>query len=525
MDLYKHAKSYIEKGCSVIPVGKDKKPLVKWQEFQNKRATDEELKRWFGEGSSASGIGIVTGKISNLSVVDVDTYHGGKTDGLPPTMISKTQSGGWHYYYRYLPGLPNKANIRQGVDIRSDGGYVIAPPSVGENGSYEWVLDEEPQPFPVETFKIDLDFNKAPKDWGEIAKGAAKGSRNQTAAEYCGKLIKSFDPKDWESAVWYTMLGWNKQNSPPLPETELRAVFNSITSREVRKRQGEVTDDVPVILMSDAAKKFSQDLSVAYPTGFKTVDDNTKGGIRSGNLIIVVGQTGHGKTTWSRSLTKNMLGENVPSVWFTFELTIADMWEKFEEMGMEDTSAIYTPESYVSRKLPWLKKKIIEARDIHKCKVVYIDHLGFLVSEYDGGNVNGLNQNLATVYTMICRDLKTIALQEGMIIVLMWHLKKLPRGKREPEMDDIKDSSGILQEADLAVAVTREDSKNLNNFGTVLDVYSPFTWVKMLKNRSTGSLKRFKCRYDNGLLYEEVVQEEQGDYQKSQTNSDEDDWD
>jgi len=56
-------------------------------------------------------------------------------------------------------------------------------------------------------------------------------------------------------------------------------------------------------------------------------------------------------------------------------------------------------------------------------------------------------------------------------------------------------------------------------------VYSPFTWVKMLKNRSTGSLKRFKCRYDNGLLYEEVVQEEQGDYQKSQTNSDEDDWD
>ena len=220
-----------------------------------------------------------------------------------------------------------------------------------------------------------------------------------------------------------------------------------------------------------------------------------------------------------------MLGENVPSVWFTFELTIADMWEKFEEMGMEDTSAIYTPESYVSRKLPWLKKKIIEARDIHKCKVVYIDHLGFLVSEYDGGNVNGLNQNLATVYTMICRDLKTIALQEGMIIVLMWHLKKLPRGKREPEMDDIKDSSGILQEADLAVAVTREDSKNLNNFGTVLDVYSPFTWVKMLKNRSTGSLKRFKCRYDNGLLYEEVVQEEQGDYQKSQTNSDEDDWD
>lgn len=862
MELLPVAINYLQKGLSIIPVGIDKKPLVKWQEFQNRLPTLEEIHKWFGthenkkdsvavpnfKPGEVSGIAIVTGKLSNLSVVDVDVHKGGKTDGLPPTLVSKTQSGGWHYYYRYLPGLPNKADIKPGVDIRSEGGYVIAPPSVGEKGVYEWVLEEDPQPFPVEQFQLEIEEAQLPNDWDAMLQGSQTGSRNQTAAKLAGLLFQKFDPPQWPNLVWQLLLGWNKQNKPPLPERELRAVFNSIAGREMRKRKGEVEDDVPVVLMSEAAKKFNDGLPmITYPSGFDTFDEVSKGGFAPGNLVILVGQTGMGKclgkgtkvrmhdgsvkkveevkrgdllmgadstprkvlgtnsgkdllykvspvrgepyyvnsshilstkyrntykkngtkkpeqlvnlsvrdflslsptkqrlhygyrvpveypekklpiepyflgawlgdgtsessnvtnadpevrnylkayakkighqyreiknnntfrititqpgtcqkssfnlqrelnslnllknkhipnhylhnsrknrlqllaglidtdgflnkpttyeivqkskhlaeqiaelacslgffarltkkvatikslgfkglyyrvsisgdtsvipvkvkrkkatkrkqikdilittiqveptkvgeyygfeldgdhlflledftvthnSTLSRSFSANLLDQNIPSVWFTFEMTIPEMWEKFKEMGLKDKDHIYTPETYLNRKLPWLKKKIIEARDIHKCKAVFIDHLGFLVGEYDGGNVSNMSNNLATVYTMICRDLKTIAVQEEVVIVLMWHLKKMGFGKKEADLDDIKDSSGVAQEADFVFSVERE--KASDQLSSVQDVYSNYSWIKMLKNRRTGGNKRFKCIFHNERLREVGVGE------------------
>ena len=192
--MIKTARAYIAKGISVIPVGRPddkgqkKLPWVdEWKTYQERSATDAELEAWWGKHPDW-GIAIVTGRISNLAVVDVDIAHGGTVQGLPPTLIAKTQSGGWHYYYRYLDGLKNAVGVRQGVDIRSDGGYVVAPPSVGSKGKYEWVLVEEPQPFPADVLKVEV----KKVDWSKVANGTEQGSRNQTAAQFIGKLLHSF---------------------------------------------------------------------------------------------------------------------------------------------------------------------------------------------------------------------------------------------------------------------------------------------------------------------------------------------
>jgi archaellum biogenesis ATPase FlaH len=275
-------------------------------------------------------------------------------------------------------------------------------------------------------------------------------------------------------------------------------VFNSITMREFRKKQEE--DDAPVVLMSEAAKKFTQDASIFYPTGMDELDKALTGGIREGNLVLIVGESGHGKSTMARTLTVNQLKNGTPSVWFTFELTIQEMWEKFQEMGMKENSLIYTPERYVNKKLDWVKKKIIEARDVHKARVVYIDHLGFLVGEYDGKYGNASSNNLSNVYSMICRDLKSIAVSESIIIVLMWHLRKLQTGK-EVDSNDIKDSIGVVQECDLALSIQRDKAEgNKKSFGGAEDVYSSISTIKMLKNRRTGTLKYFKLQMVDGIL-------------------------
>ena len=98
-----YALEYAAFGWSVIPVGKNKKPLIEWKEYQNKRADDETIRKWWKEYPNAN-IGVVTGTISGIVVVDVEV--GGTIEDLPPTVISKTGGGGWHCFYKHPKSLP-----------------------------------------------------------------------------------------------------------------------------------------------------------------------------------------------------------------------------------------------------------------------------------------------------------------------------------------------------------------------------------------------------------------------------------
>ena len=148
--IQKAALEYIQKNISIIPVGKNKKPLIKWQKYQTERATVEDLNSWF-KSYPEMQIAIVTGAISGLIVVDIDDP---KMDlsWLPTTTIIQTGSGGYHYYYAYTTAFSNKARIRENVDIRADGGYVLAPPSWNLKGEYKVIKKGICQPFPLNLF-------------------------------------------------------------------------------------------------------------------------------------------------------------------------------------------------------------------------------------------------------------------------------------------------------------------------------------------------------------------------------------
>jgi hypothetical protein len=88
-------------------------------------------------------LAIRTGTVAGLAVVDIDPRNGGHLDPalMAPTAAVATGGGGWHLYYRHpggllLAALPGRA----GIDIKADGGYVVAPPSVhpGTGRAYRW---------------------------------------------------------------------------------------------------------------------------------------------------------------------------------------------------------------------------------------------------------------------------------------------------------------------------------------------------------------------------------------------------
>lgn len=138
------ALKYASMGFSVIPVGKDKKPITKWEPYQKQKADKEQINEWWTKHPEA-GVAIVTGAISGLSVVDIDTAEGEallkEKIGEVKCPTALTPGGGKHLYFQDF-GASNKTGFIPGVDFRGEGGYIIAPPSPGPNGSdkmYAWV--------------------------------------------------------------------------------------------------------------------------------------------------------------------------------------------------------------------------------------------------------------------------------------------------------------------------------------------------------------------------------------------------
>jgi hypothetical protein len=139
------ALDYARRDFSVIPIRPDKKPFIKWESYQKIKATPEEIRSWWSKWPKAM-IGIVTGEISGIFVVDCDNEDAyQKIQELLPdsfiTCIAKTPRG-YHLYLIYPKGqtIGNATGILPGTDIRGEGGYCIAPPSINAEGKpYAWI--------------------------------------------------------------------------------------------------------------------------------------------------------------------------------------------------------------------------------------------------------------------------------------------------------------------------------------------------------------------------------------------------
>ncbi len=138
---------YLRRGWSVVPVRRGEKiPAVPWHQYQHRRATLAEIEDWYADPTM--GVGIVTGPISNLIVADFDGALGAETEaqilpriGVGP--VALTGGGGTHRLMAH-PGrkVPTRTGVLPGMDVRGDGGFIVAPPSVHASGrQYSWDVD------------------------------------------------------------------------------------------------------------------------------------------------------------------------------------------------------------------------------------------------------------------------------------------------------------------------------------------------------------------------------------------------
>lgn len=250
MTLLKYAQYYRDElGFSVIPLrSRDKIPAIKWQEFQKRYATDEELSRWFT--TNDYNIGVVTGKISGITVVDFDTKDAMRKhlSFLKTSPLVKTGKG-CHAYCTYTPEARQFQHSSKypGIDVRNDGGYVVAPPSIHSSGEeYKWL--KKPQgnqwgEYPSflltpgvarlqttdEINSLNAELMDKPQQ-GPVA----EGGRNNALTSYVGRMFNKNLAIDEISTLAHE---WNqKRCKPPLPDDEVEAVIKSIAKYHLDKQ-------------------------------------------------------------------------------------------------------------------------------------------------------------------------------------------------------------------------------------------------------------------------------------------------
>ena len=252
---------YVNTGWSVLPVRPDEKRpyMTTWLAYQHTRATREMVESWFANLSGA-GVGLVTGRISNVVVLDVEKWCKIPLEDLlkkyPTQMVAKSGGGGYHLYYAYPQGVgkvSNRVGIFDGADLRADGGFVVLPPTRHPSGNrYEWVMKGPLGVFPRSLLELQSQPKAQSDGWlVEALRGVSEGGRNDTCARLAGYFFRKGMNYDVVEAL---ILSWNECNYPPLPVNEVRTTIKSIE----RSHAGVETQFTSVQFEDDRAEVASK---------------------------------------------------------------------------------------------------------------------------------------------------------------------------------------------------------------------------------------------------------------------------
>jgi hypothetical protein len=223
------------------------------------------IKHWFGLAAPTANLGVVTDK---LVVVDIDPRHGGDESlcaiehehgEIPRTWRVITGGGGEHIIFSAPDGVEisnvvaeqmDNPPLGRGIDIRAEGGYIVAPPSRHISGrSYTWSVDHHPAETPlapppdwlIEKLAVrSSSSSRAPvpsAEWQKLVTGPITEYRDMAAARIAGHLFRRWVNID---VIVSLMCGWNAMHCvPPMTDGELMKILNRIANKEADRLDQE----------------------------------------------------------------------------------------------------------------------------------------------------------------------------------------------------------------------------------------------------------------------------------------------
>jgi hypothetical protein len=253
--MIKTALNYAKRGLYVFPCRvKDKRPATA-NGVKDATIDPDVIQGWWREEPEFN-IAIATGALSGIFVTDIDGPDAeaelrkleAQYGPIPPTVESITARGRHLFFQHPQQPVRNSAGrLAPGIDVRGEGGYVLAPPSIHPSGRrYCWSVDSGKAFAPAPEWLLaklatpaasNGNSATSPAEWRDlVGDGVDEGQRNQTIARLAGYLLRRrVDP-----IVALEMLTvWNVARCrPPLEAAEINNIIDSIAGRELKRRGG-----------------------------------------------------------------------------------------------------------------------------------------------------------------------------------------------------------------------------------------------------------------------------------------------
>lgn len=272
---------------------------------------------------------------------------------------------------------------------------------------------------------------------------------------------------------------------------EIEAIIKSIQT-EKAKAETEIHSNEGLLRLQEVAAQYEGEYKLVwsaelleslknkpqktvYHTGIADLDA-VLDGFREQQLVTLSAHSKHGKTAFGMFLVNKL--EALNPVVIPLEQSNEELVEQYHENGYKVPNFL-SPSKLASKvTTDWIEQRVIEGIAKYNTKMVVIDHLGYIDSY--GENRKFHRENLAFRLGEVMRDLKNIAKRWNVCIVLLCHISQNDEGK-PPTLEDLKNSSDILQESDKVIMLWRK-----NALKKKIRVYENKTLVSVMANRRTG---------------------------------------
>jgi KaiC/GvpD/RAD55 family RecA-like ATPase len=347
-----------ELGWAVFPLRPGDKIPMTTHGLKDATTSADQITAWWTERPNAN-IGIATGEVSGMVVVDVDGPLGEKAlarfGELPHTATSLTGKGRHIVFKRPADGIRNSAGkLGPQLDTRGDGGYIVAPPSVHpRGGKYEWEKGCHPAKCPVAELpaviiehltstsrhlRLVNEDGTAPMTAAEIATApeVPAGQRNQSLTAYAGRLIAKGHS---ELETLELVRGLNMLKcKPPLPQEEVDNLVISIAATDRRNRSNKARElfqptdadrsglvRVDHAVFAVLAERNEQPID-AVPTMLQPWNDACRGfgggqGLPRGWHITIGGASGTGKSLFALNLASSAIQNGHKVAYISLEMS------------------------------------------------------------------------------------------------------------------------------------------------------------------------------------------------------------
>jgi len=505
---------YADLGFSVIPLAPNSKrpALDSWAEFQQRRPNLDEIQTWWGNGQQ-NGIAVICGKVSGIVVLDIDDPDkfgvalNAVGETLPDTPIARTRKG-WHVYFRYPPNRIVRRHDRLadwGAELRGDGCYIVAPPTVIDGHKYhwarrngklmalgqvpiadcpEWLLDafgvpladktpNEPNTQPEnQTVNGTLSFEQKQALKAILVPHWVEGQRHELALGFAGLLAKSGIAQDDALALLREIADEAKDNEWKDRERALQDTFDRLWRGEtvigfkrLEEIVGERTAQVIASIVSPRQDKNGKANAAVELLTLSEWNEKlahitqgrwlVEGLLQAGWLFVLNARPKVGKSIIAVNLATALANGtaflNRPTnpcavVYIDLERPIETL-NRFKVLGALDNPNIFVPAERVGADLlDTLRDLIRQAQTrTNRPVVVFVDTLGDFIKP-------ALRQRKATIndydaIAEILQSLRDLAMETGCAFVFVHHLRKAQSD--EPSEVDVLGSTAITGKFDV----------------------------------------------------------------------------